>query len=115
MAASIGALCAIRKRSAHFIPDERPKVIDHFDSLQPDVTFTFVDVIPGVSGPHAFHNFRTLVAEANNWLPHHRVEWEITNCETINLFFKRNEETFQLELTSDDTFFPVKGDVEPSM
>jgi hypothetical protein len=45
-----------RSRHQRFIPEDRPFVID--SELRPDVMFTFIDVIPGVSGPHEFHGFR---------------------------------------------------------
>lgn len=42
-------------RSRPFVPEDRPIVID--SDLRPEITFTFIDVIPGVPRPHEFHGF----------------------------------------------------------
>lgn len=44
------------RRHREFVPEDRPIVIDK--DLGPDVSFTFIDIIPGEVDPHEFHNFR---------------------------------------------------------
>lgn len=45
-----------RGRHPTFIPEDRPIIIDK--DLGPEVTFSFIDVVPGVVRPHEFHGFR---------------------------------------------------------
>lgn len=45
----------LRRNRREFIPEDRPIVIDK--DLRPEVSFTFVDVIPGQLDPHEFHSF----------------------------------------------------------
>ena len=45
-----------RGRHPTFTPEDRPIIIDK--DLGPEVTFSFIDVIPGVVRPHEFHVFR---------------------------------------------------------
>lgn len=45
-----------RGRHPTFTPEDRPFVVDK--DLTPDVTFTFIDVIPGAVKPGEYHTMK---------------------------------------------------------
>lgn len=56
MAIRAGVPSLLIRRQREFIPEDRPIVIDK--DLGPEVSFTFIDIIPGEVEQHEFHGFR---------------------------------------------------------
>lgn len=54
--AGVPANSWFRHRHREFVPEDKPIVIDK--DLGHEVSFTFIDVIPGQIDPHEFHCFR---------------------------------------------------------
>ncbi|XP_015790368.1 uncharacterized protein LOC107367203 [Tetranychus urticae] len=109
-----------RDRNQSFHPED-PLVVDN--GLGADVKFTFIDVIPGVLKKPpagfpakresiAYHSFSALVAACNEWLAKN-TDWEVINCETILLFFKFEDNGWQL--APQDTCFHLDGDAHSSL